>query len=192
MHYDHCKWVIDPQVTRPIVFAYPSGVASERIAVWCAERFPLLPTGLAYDIVVAQDYIRARNWTIVNCCLPGGKHLSPGITNFLFIDNDITPSVMSDAMFEVKADVVGCSHPQPSPTAWIYPDQFHSGFWRTNQASLMKMQGPWFDMVRSPNYDEILACDCEYFRRKALAAGLTIAHAGFAEHSNAQTWCGAN
>lgn len=111
---------------------------------------------------------------------------------FVFIDSDITlRRGLTEPFFdEVEADVVGCNHPISSPTAWIYPDQFHMGIVRFKGQVFSSIDPPWFEFKYNEDNTRMILCDCSYLRQKVLDAGFTITRQGYADHDSGKQWHG--
>lgn len=143
------------------------------------------------NIMVANhkcSLLEARNRTIKNLVKPMiGK-----FDWFVFIDDDITlRNILTDLFFEeVETDIVGCNHPIASPTAWLYPDQFHMGLVRIRSHVFEAIDPPWFEFVYNEDNTNMVLCDCGYFRKKVLDAGFTISRQGYADHADKRQWHG--
>jgi hypothetical protein len=99
-------------------------------------------------------------------------------------DNDMHPTLTTDALFEVDADIVcvQCNH--DCSAAWSRPDDFHCNGFRFNRKVLNTIALPWFLKSYSPDGCEQTGCSCQFFRAKALEAGLTIQRAGWMRHGS--------
>lgn len=179
--------VIDLAATRVIVISWPDGHWNRDLRNWIRGRFWRRtdhPEDQIID-VIRPDLICAKNWAIKEHVIdnPGGyKH-------FLFVERDVRPDIVSDEIFRVHADIVCCEVKVRNEAAWLRPDSFHATMWMSNRSALERIPPPWFGVTYSEDGCDRLAGECEYFRQKALAAGLTIARGGWADHDMERSWC---
>lgn len=102
---------------------------------------------------------------------------------FVFADCDIRPDAVHTREFlACGADVVGVRYPVEKDTAWDDPAVIHAGLWRTRREVLQEIAAPWFLWQYDAAHTRVTMCPCEYFSRKAAAAGFSVAQAGYALH----------
>ena len=169
-----------------IVISWPDKTWNSDLVNWIRARFW---KGEHKDDqivdVVRADLVCAKNWAIREHVIdhPGDyKH-------FLFVERDVRPSIHTDEMFRVHGDVVCCQVKVRNEAAWLRPNSFHATMWMSNRSALERIGPPWFGVTYSPDGCDRLAGECEFFRARALAAGLTIVRAGYADHDMERTWC---
>ena len=181
---------IDLMTVRVIVFSYPDGAWNPQLRKWIRGRFWRCtehPDDQIIDVIEPDlDILCARNFAIKEHVID-----KPGKYNhFLFIERDVRPDGPADNMFRVQADVVCCQTKLRNEAGWMSPTSFHAPMWRSTQSALARIPPPWFGVSYNENGTQRIADECEYFRSKALTAGLTIARGGWADHDSAGSWCG--
>ncbi len=182
--------VIDLEATRVIVFSHPDGTWNKYLRNWIRGRFWRRPDHLDDQII---DVIRpdleivcARNWAIKEHVID-----NPGAYNdFLFVERDVKPDQAADGIFCEQADIVCCQVKLRNEAGWLRSNSFHAPMWRSTRSALQRIPVPWFAAVYSKDHTSRVTDECEFFRNKALAAGLTIARGGWADHDSNASWCG--
>jgi len=154
---------------------------------WLAERvLPGRYFGLSWD---ESDIIAFRNRAIRDVALPKAAEL--GAEWALFVDNDVTithPGV--ENFLAVTGDVVSCRCRMRTNAPWARVDSFHTTFWFARVAVFRAIPPPWFQFVYSPDGCEMLACECQFFRDRAVAAGFKVCSGGWCGHGCEAKWCG--
>lgn len=167
----------DIKIAQIIVATWPDGQVSLRWIQWLSARGVCIHEqvwGHAY-----RDIACAYNRAVIEKALPCGK---PWV---VFADNDIMPTRATDPFLDpnIDADIVACEYPTGEPGTWGEPTRIHTGLWRCRAQEVFgAIPARWFERIYSPDGMDIVECECENFRKKALAAGLTIARAGWADH----------
>ena len=153
---------------------------------WIAANFP----EENFLAINKGPYLVARNSAIRDLII--GNKVTNGRTFdwFLSIDNDVTITTPGMENFlKVQADVVSCDCRMRNPHAWDKPQSFHTPMWFCRTEVLRATQPPWFNYNYSPDFCELLSCDCTYFRNKVIEAGFSVAHGGHCGHGNyGSTW----
>ena len=179
---------IDLSTVRVIVISWPDGHWNKMLRNWIRARFWKRlehPDDQIIDVIRA-DQNCAKNWAVKEHVIdnPGSyKH-------FLFVERDVMPDLCSDNIFRVEADVVCCQTKCHNEAAWLHPTDFHSAMWMSTRSALERIPPPWFGIIYNEDGTSRLGAECEYFKAKADAAGLTIARGGWADHAAEGTWCG--
>lgn len=174
---------IDP--SRTVVLTYQYGGFDEKgkprwrrmrisASLWLLKIFP---KENIYRINISP-YICARNAPIRNIILPNLDRFD----DILSIDFDVTPTVGASRFLSTPGDVVACKVKTDNPHAWDLPTSFHTPFWRARTKVFAAIEPPWFSFPYSKDGCKMLSCDCEYFAKKALAAGFTVTHGGHSGH----------
>ena len=187
MSYSLENSVIDLAATRVIVIAWPDGTWNDSLMNWIRARFWKRVDHPEDQIVnvIRADLICAKNWAIREHVID-----NPGTyKHFLFVERDVRPDIVTDEIFRVYADIVCVQVKVRNDAAWLRPDSFHATMWMSNRSALERIHPPWFGVNYSADGCDRLTGECEYFRAKALAAGLTIARGGYADHDMERTWC---
>lgn len=164
---------IDLKNTRAYVLTWPNHMIAMELIAW------LHHLGIAFDRLTtitfpARDLASANNHY---CQL--AKRAKEKFC--IFADNDIRPTPAGTAPFlDCPLDVVACEtdcqgHP------WGSASEFHAGMWRTRKEVLLKIKPPYFGWKYN-DVGKIVGCTCQMFRQKALNAGFSVGHAGFAKH----------
>lgn len=138
------------------------------------------------DSLKKSDRTCARNTAVRESAL--GSHRT--YEHFVFIDRDVRPTEATAKFLELNADIKCCQVPMDHVLAWVWPDSFHEALWCTSRKVLESIEPPWFMQRYNDEGTEMEGCICQSFREKALAAGFTIAHGGWAEHDRDGSWCG--
>jgi len=180
------QYLVDLSKTRFICTAYPDHRWPVQLMMWIE--------GLMQDIDHRPDYrdslnkknmVCARNTAILASAL--GSH--PSFEWFIFVDHDVKPDWRSTPFLELQSDIKCCQVTQNSPYCYGWPDSFHDALWCTSRAVLEAIGPPYFWIDYNDNKTDMLHCMCESFRQKALAAGFSISHGGYAEHDRDASWC---
>lgn len=166
-------WLIEPDNTLVVVMAWPDFCIPFGTINWIMQRFSWENVRTAGT----PNYVTARNATI-NMVLRESKKF----TDFLFIDKDVTPTIESDKIFQIDADVVACDHPVANKAAWSTPESIHVAFWRVKRKVLEAIKPPWLMREYSADGCSMVGCDCLYLAKKVKEAGFTLAHGGWADH----------
>lgn len=178
---------IDLAATRVIVISWPDKTWNNDLMHWIRARFWKRtdhPDDQIVD-VIRPDLVCAKNWAIREHVIE-----NPGpYKHFLFVESDVRPSIVTDEMFRVYADVVCVQVKVRNDAAWLRPDSFHATMWMSNRSALERIGPPWFGVQYSTDGCDRLSGECEHFRDKALDAGLKIVRAGYADHDMKRTWC---
>jgi len=161
--------------TRLIIFAWPDRTYTDEIARW-SRNFP--PENV---LLAGRDggHAFARNAAVEELVKPAPKD----ITDFIFIDRDMRPGDATVPFLGPDADVVGCLYPVGNMAGWAEPDALHCGLLRFSRKVVDQLPLPWFAF----EYDDVgrvVKCECETFRNKVKAAGLSIARAGWCGHKD--------
>ncbi len=171
--------------TAIFIFVWPDGMLNHHLYEWLFDNFRSeTESNHIVSYINVQDVVVAKN-TALNFAL------KLDFDRFLFCDNDIKPSETALEIFNLETDIRAVEVPTANSQAWYQPDSFHSAFWLINKDALEKMKAPWFERPQlSENGTKLVGCNCQSLRTKALEAGLTISHAGYAEHDKKRsTWC---
>ena len=178
--------MIDIEKTRFLVTAWPDQRWPVELMLWI-ERLTHgknMPADYR-ESIKKQDRTCARNTCIKKCALGS----DPRYEWFVFADSDVRPDERSDAFLALEADIKACQVPMRSDTAWSLPNSFHESLWCTSRRVLEAIEAPWFMQGYTDDGCNLTGCICRSFQRKALAAGFTIAHGGWAEHDLDGSWC---
>jgi hypothetical protein len=175
------KWKIEPQKTRVIVQTV-KGMVHGALALWLAQRFPLENILFAS---IDDQLVVARNRVMLDL----GVHAPPSIEHFVLFDADMQPDHRIEPMFASEGDVVGCHYDTPTPNAWLRSDDVHCGALRFRREVLIAIQPPYFAFRYDPTGARCVACECDNFREKCVAAGLTIRREGYCRNLNQRSWC---
>ena len=114
----------------------------------------------------------------------------------LFADNDIRPGPQAPGAPDptapfldptIDAEIVGCLYPTAPACSWARPDRIHTGLYRVRTDALRAMHDAaggraLYRREYSADGRQIVGCECSYFCDQAIAAGLRIARAGWADH----------
>ena len=176
---------IDLSRTRVIVTAWPDNRWPVEIINWIEQLF----AGVDVDreqyrvSVKKQDRTCARNTAVL-------KHaLQSPYDWFIFVDSDVRPGSATSQFLKLDADIKCCEVPMRTETAWCWPHSFHESLWCTSRRVLEGIKAPWFMQRYNEDGTELDGCLCQYFRDKALAAGFSISHGGWAKHDLDGSWC---
>lgn len=173
------------QNTRVIIFAYPDKRIPVELADWVWSRYR--SDGHPHENVLTlaiDGLIRARNTAVKQYVLGAPDRFKW----FLFIDKDVRPCMASDEIYGLTTDIRACRVATKNSTAWAKSNSFHTPMYLARREVFEKMTPPWFMHVHSNDGTELQACECEFFRRKALKLGITISHTGYAGHDMDGTW----
>lgn len=163
----------DPHKTLAVVYAWPTGQVDYRLTGFLMDAAGL---PLANMVVVNKRCIPAAYNSGVRDALR-----SP-FDYFIFADHDVCPGKPTLPFLEAAGDVVCCECPVGNNVSWKEPHAFHCGLWRTNRWALARIAPPWFLEEYSEDGCDLIKCVCLHFRDKALAAGLSVVRAGWADH----------
>ncbi len=181
---------IDLERTRVLIFSWPDGHWNPLLRSWIRGRFWRRTEHLEEQIIdvvcPGLDIICARNWAIKEHVINNPSFYQ----HFLFIERDVEPDVMADEIFRITADIACCRVKLRNVAGWSKEDAFHAPMWMASRSTLERIQPPWFQVVYNEDGTKRVQDECEYFRGKALEAGLTIAHSGYAGHGSEGSWCG--
>lgn len=184
--------MIDLSKTRFIIFAWPNHQWSVEL-IWFIEHLMkgIEPAGVDYrDSINKRNIVCARNWAVLYSALGS----SDKYEHFVFSDNDIRPDVgpnsRTTTFLELDADIKCCQVHPCKDDAWTRPDTFHDALWSTSREVLQAIKPPWFTQKYNSTGTEMDGCMCSTFRQKAIDAGFTIAHGGWARHDSHGSWCG--
>lgn len=169
------------------------------VTAWPDHRWPVQTIKWIHDLVGKQDnwlerhcdslkkadVVCARN-TAMQMCLD----YPPEFEWFVFLDRDVRPNEHTKAFLELDTDVKCCQVEMYSKQAWSSPTAFHEAIWCTHKKVLEAIEPPWFEHRYNDSKTEAIGCICQSFRDKALEAGFTISHGGWAEHDKDGSWCG--
>jgi hypothetical protein len=154
---------------------------------WLADHvLPGRYFGISWD---RCDIITFRNRAIRDVALPKAAEL--GAELVLFIDNDVTithPGV--EHFLATEGDVVACRCRLYSATPWARRDSFHTPFWFARIDVFRVLPPPWFQFVHSADGCELVRCECQFFRDRAVAAGFTVRSGGWCGHGCEGRWRG--
>jgi hypothetical protein len=164
--------MIDLSDTFVTIVAYPEPHIHIRLVRW------LLQIGITQDrwnVVTQRDTCCAYNTGIMAA-------LHSRFNSFIFADNDISPQVgPTDGLLSSPLDVCGVMY-TVTDHAFDNPASFHAGLWRTSRRVLEAIAPPWFGIRYSADGTSVDRCMCDLMRDKALSAGFTVGHAGWAAH----------
>ena len=178
--------MIDLSKTKVIVTAWPDQRWPVQLVHWIERLFSGVDTRQDFrDSIKVRNQVCARNQAVKISALR--SHTS--YEWFIFVDHDVRPVIGTETFLELDTDVRCCQMPHNSKTAWGRPDAFHDGLWAISRESLTRIEGPWFYHSYNDDHTQMEACICSSFRSKALEAGLTISHGGWAEHDRDGSWC---
>ena len=163
----------DPAKTLMLVASYPDDMHTPELARWAAHIGLDLPS--QFGTYCEQGITVAYNKAVITA-------LQSKYETFIFADRDVRPSFAADPFLTLDADIACCVYPVCEPDAWAKPEAFHTGLWRVRRDVLASLDRPWFRTEYSPDGTVEAKCCCTYFRDKAIAAGFTVAHAGWADH----------
>jgi len=170
-----------------IAFSYPKGYVTFRQMRWVLENFDIDNCRTYFGENRRAELVCHRNSAIKNVALLMPKH----ITEFLFMDRDVTPTERSMEIFDADFDFVSCRD-QFKENKWATKSAFHNHLWRAKREALLDTPPPWFDMPRSRDGTINLNCECKWFRDKVVTLGMTIGNAGMCHHDSTGLWCGGN
>ena len=165
--------------TRAIILTWPDNMVTLELINWLHDL------GIAFDRVTglcveARDMASANNQYIHHALF---HYKEP---YFIFADNDMKPLGNQVKPFlEVEGDVISCESqcaPKDPKSTWGHQTAFHAGLWRCSRKVLETIPPPWFAWGYSDDGCELSQCTCDLFRRKALDAGFSVAHAGWCGH----------
>jgi len=150
-------------------------------ADWLTANFPS-------DNIIGINHgplVCARNTAIRDLVIRDAVTMGRKFDWFFSVDNDVTITVPGITHFlKVQADVVSCDCQMRNSRAWEESRSFHTPMWFCRTKVLEAIEPPWFDFVYSPDMCEVRACECLYFRDKAIEAGFSVAHGGHCGHGN--------
>ena len=180
--------MIDLTKTRIIVTAWPDHRWPLEIMRWIE--------GLMAGVVHRDDYRSsvkvknrecARNHAIKYDALGS----APSYEWFIFLDRDVRPCQGDETtkFLRLDADVKSCQVKHGTESAYSWPDAFHDPIWCTSRRVLESIEPPWFVQGYNADHTEMDGCICQSFRAKALEAGFSIAHGGWAKHDRDASWC---
>lgn len=179
---------IDLARTRFIVTAYPDHRWNVQIMHWIESLMVGVEHRADYrDSLSVRNMVCARNVAIKKSAL--ASHQS--YEWFIFIDRDVRPIVgHTELCLALSADIKCCQVKQESGEAWSWPTSFHDALWCTSRRVLESINPPWFTHHKMSNDGcKMIGCMCHTFRDRALDAGFSIAHGGWAEHDRDNSWC---
>jgi len=102
---------------------------------------------------------------------------------FIFGEKDIKPDYKHTLPFlNARGPVVGAIYDVDNEAAFDYPRAIHTGLMRCSREALESIEPPWFQLTRSDDGQQLLACPCKYFQEKLNAAGIETIHAGHVYH----------
>lgn len=165
----------DPKSAVIIVAAWPDEQLKVRLVTWLAHHGFDLEHNL-WDHC-CRDVVVAYNRAVRDLALPSRFDW------FVFCDKDLMPGPAADPFLAADADVVGVQYPIRNPESWGEPTRIHTGLWRCHRGVLEALSPPWFARRYSHDGCDVIQCECDFFREKALAAGFAIARAGWADHA---------
>ena len=178
--------MIDIAKTRFIVFAWPDHRWPTDTIWWIEQLTKGVHTRVDYrDSIKVPNRECARNYAIAVSALRSDKEFE----HFIFIDRDVRPCPRTSEFLSLEADIKSCQMTHRSPTAYSRPDSFHDGLWCISRKALEQIEPPWFVQRYNDTHTAMRGCICQSFRDKAKEAGLSVAHGGWAEHDNDQSWC---
>ena len=169
----------DARKTIAVISAYPNNLVTLDLIEWL------------HLIGIPRERIRTHTarFRDISCDYNYGvKHvaLKTRAEQFIFADNDIRPSPKQTAPFlKLDADVVACEYEGefPHEVTWGSGVAFHCGLWRCHRAVLETVKPPWFAWDYIDDGCDARGCPCQMFARKALDAGFSVRHGGWARHA---------
>lgn len=180
----------DPRTSRPPPPPFNLKRALVIIAAWPdGQCFPEIPMRLG-EWGIPPDHITkhwewspidtAYNLAVQQIALPSSHDW------FVFFDKDIKPGIATwpffEAAIEGRADVIGCLYDVIDNATWGEPTRIHTGLHCVPRGVYEALGWPWYQTVRTSG-GNVANCCCEFFRRRVVQAGFTIARAGWAEHT---------
>lgn len=170
--------------TRVIMFAWPNGRITVELAEWIFSRYPRAKNNDNIGVLGIQGIVQARNTAIRDYVLKSDERYRW----FLFADADVRPHGRTADVFNLSTDIRCCRVPTRNPNAWTKQDSFHDQFWLARREVFEQIPAPWFEFPYTADGCALKGCLCSSFRQKALAAGFTISHGGYAEHDSDNSW----
>ena len=181
------KQRIELSRTRFIVTAWPDHKWPVEIVWWIEQLTKGIELRSDFrESVKVRDRTCARNSAIKQAAIGSDRHYQW----FVFLDSDVRPGPRTSQFLELETDVKACQVPMRAEAAWCMPNSFHESIWCTSRHVLENIQAPWFMQRYSADGTRLDGCICNYFRDKALDAGFSISHGGWAEHDKEGSWCG--
>ncbi len=179
--------MIELAYTRFIVTAWPDHRWPIELSAWIEQLMAnVTPHRRDFrDSLKKKDRTCARNTAIKESALGS----APSYEWFVFADRDVRPTVDTAMFLHLPTDIKVCQVPMESHHAWIHTNSFHETIWCTSRRVLEAIEPPWFMQGYSSDGTELDGCICQSFRRKALEAGFSISHGGWAEHDRDGSWC---
>ena len=179
---------VDLSKTRFIITAYPDHRWPVETVIWLETIMRgITPARSDYrDSLKKKQIMCARNTAVRHCALNSHKSYEW----FVFIDQDVRPTDHTIQFLQLQSDIKCCQVEMYNKHAWSSPTAFHEAIWCTSRKVLEAIKPPWFEFKYNADGTDLVDCICGSFRRKALDAGFSISHGGWAEHDKDSSWCG--
>ena len=88
----------------------------------------------------------------------------------LMLDCDMVPIAGTDAILTADGDLCYCAaHGRFDSSGHVGSNNFGAACCRLSRKMLLDLADPWFHIERAGGV--MVSCECEYFRRRAVAAG---------------------
>lgn len=176
------QWTVTPRNTMIVVLTQPDGAMTTEAIQWLYRRFPFKNVAT----LKLKGLLPARNRSIRDIVLKSPAHF----TDFILMDRDVRPSHLSDPFLCLPQDIAGCKYNtgEHNNLHWHLPDAFHLGLCRIRRKVFETIPAPWFDMPITKDGCAYEYCECVSLHIKAVMAGFTIAHAGWADHESGGSW----
>ncbi len=167
----NAKPAFDPSKTMLLIAAWPDNLVAPELVLW----------GVGLRLRRIQWYSKlyvecAYNDATAKIALPSEYQ------HFIFADRDVRPGPKTRPFVEAAGPLVACEYPVGNNESWDDPRMLHSGLWRCDRRVLETIQPPWFQRILTPDGGAEKHCVCGYFTAKALAAGIPVTRAGWADH----------
>lgn len=174
---------INVQKTAVYVLAWPNMQCHWRLSRWLWKLFPE-----ENCVPINIDGVTCARNTLAEHVLK----LRHKYEYMLMVDKDIVPTRETEYLLEGSGDACCVATDIKGPQLWQRPDAFHCAMFWVRVDALARVRPPWFQMGYNERGTKRTFCECNYFKDKLKASGLTVRNAGFAHHRPAgpSTWYG--
>lgn len=176
----------DPAHTHVVVVA-KNNLVSMELMFWLLDGIKIHGSKILSVHHESRDFA-----TIWNTAISKSLRTPATDSEILFCEGDIKPSVLQTQPFlDLETDISCCEYEGEygHDSQWRVSTSFHLALWRADRQALAKLRPPYVEWPYTKDYCNHTGCLCQSFRRKALNAGLTISHAGYARHAPRSTRC---
>lgn len=164
-----------PENTLIIVLAY-HGAPCRALSLWLLDRDR---EGYAIDYGSSEhgiDIVRNQNCNRFLQLYPTHEYL-------VMFDRDMVPVTETMPLLTAPGDVVYCGGcGRGGSKGHFGPDDFGAAAMRVSRGALEAMPRPWFRFTWNEAHDRKIDCECNHFRRGAIAAGFVPQMVGVAGH----------